>query len=674
MLKRLLVAFALWGLAPPAYSQILQSGSVTPGHIPVWTSNGILQDGGTAANPNGLTSLGITNNGGPALCANSAPIIGAYNSLCFSVSSSAPATISLQNYGGATSETLNFLINGISYPFPGSLSTITLGTTPINGGPVNGSCLFVNGTVVGQQTCSLSSISALTGDVTATGPGSAAATLATVNPDTGTFGSSVAIPIVTVNNKGLITSISTAGIASVAANTLTGTTLASNVVNSSLTTVGTIATGVWQGTILAPGFGGTGVNNNSNTLTLAASLTTTGTATPTLAFPTGSAYTYTFPAATDTVTLLAASQTLTNKTINGATLSGTIAGSPTLSGSNFVTLANIVQDGTGYSLLGNVSSGSANYAPFTIGSLSLKATPGASDLVMIQDVSASGQIKYTTVSAVAAGATVSSVNGLTGALTIAGCSGASTTITCPQGVAGDARNLKIVQGSTTTLTVTADEILTETSLGATIYKEASASHTLTITNTGANGMDTGSAPTSGFICVYSITKGDGSTFAVLGSNAATNACSTLYPGASMPSGYVASALIGIWPTDGSAHVVVGLIQSRKFWYQTPKTISSSLTGSATLTSLSIASGVPATVTKTVDAIVGTVSSHGGSVTAAGDGTGIGAQGQGASTGALFGTAFGALLPGIALVTSQIIYWTESGANTGDIVAITAFTW
>lgn len=42
------------------------------------------------------------------------------------------------------------------------------------------------------------------------------------------------------------------------ASTLTGTTLASNVISSSLTSVGTIGTGVWQGTAIAAGFGGTG--------------------------------------------------------------------------------------------------------------------------------------------------------------------------------------------------------------------------------------------------------------------------------------------------------------------------------------------------------------------------------------------------------------------------------
>lgn len=54
-------------------------------------------------------------------------------------------------------------------------------------------------------------ITQLSGDVTTPpGPGPVAATLATVNSNIGTFGSSVAIPVITVNGKGLITAVTTA--------------------------------------------------------------------------------------------------------------------------------------------------------------------------------------------------------------------------------------------------------------------------------------------------------------------------------------------------------------------------------------------------------------------------------------------------------------------------------
>ncbi len=100
------------------------------------------------------------------------------------------------------------------------------------------SALTYSGTTFGCAAQPQGTITALTGDITASGSGSVVATLATV-ASAGTTGGSTAIPVITINAKGLTTGITTAAVIA-PAGTLTGTTLASNVVTSSLTSVGTL--------------------------------------------------------------------------------------------------------------------------------------------------------------------------------------------------------------------------------------------------------------------------------------------------------------------------------------------------------------------------------------------------------------------------------------------------
>ena len=115
------------------------------------------------------------------------------------------------------------------------------------------------------------------------------------------------------------------------AGTLTGTTLASNVVSSSLTSVGTIGTGAWQGTLIGPTYGGTGVNNGSSTITLGGSFATSGAFTTTLTvtgatnvtLPTSGTLVNT---AVITLSSLASIGTITTGTWNGTAIGPTYGG------------------------------------------------------------------------------------------------------------------------------------------------------------------------------------------------------------------------------------------------------------------------------------------------------------------------------------------------------------
>ena len=131
---------------------------------------------------------------------------------------------------------------------------------------------------------------------------------------------------------------------------------------ASITTLGTITTGTWQGTVLGATYGGTGVNNGSNTITLGGNISTAGSFTTAGAFAltltqTG-ATNVTLPT-TGTLATLAGTETFTNKTltsptINSATISGTFSGNATLSG--VVTFSNTT-DATNTTTAGVVMSG-----------------------------------------------------------------------------------------------------------------------------------------------------------------------------------------------------------------------------------------------------------------------------------------------------------------------------
>ena len=103
---------------------------------------------------------------------------------------------------------------------------------------------------------------------------------------------------------------------------LSSTTLGSGVTSSSLTSLGTIATGVWQGTLIGSTYGGTGVNNGSSTITLGGNFTTSGAFTTTL---TVGANTNVALPSTGTLATLAGTETFTNKT-----LTSPVTNSPTL--------------------------------------------------------------------------------------------------------------------------------------------------------------------------------------------------------------------------------------------------------------------------------------------------------------------------------------------------------
>jgi hypothetical protein len=109
---------------------------------------------------------------------------------------------------------------------------------------------------------------------------------------------------------------------------------------STITTLGTITTGVWNGTVITGEYGGTGVNNSGKTITLGGNLTTSGAHATTLT--TTGTTSVTLPT-TGTLATLAGTETFTNKTLTSPTITGgsidnTPIGASTRSTGAFTTL------------------------------------------------------------------------------------------------------------------------------------------------------------------------------------------------------------------------------------------------------------------------------------------------------------------------------------------------
>ena len=157
----------------------------------------------------------------------------------------------------------------------------------------------------------------------------------------------------------------------------------------------------------------------------------------------------------------------------------------------------------------------------------------------------------------------------------------STVMASANGVLAPHKNLRITRPSTTTVTITADElVLTDSSDLKVLVKNVNV--TADITTTGANGLDTGTVAANTWYHIWIIYNG--TTVAALLSTSST--------APTMPSGYTYKGYVGACRTNASSTI--------QLFYQNNETVNyvtgaiSATVTVTTLSSVSLASDVPPT--------------------------------------------------------------------------------
>jgi len=192
----------------------------------------------------------------------------------------------------------------------------------------------------------------------------------------------------------------------------------------------------------------------------------------TITIPNG--VTVTGPAASDTLVGRASTDTLTNKTISGS--------SNTLS--NIALSSHATQAAN--TIVANATGSSAAPTAVDISTLTLKSSPASTDIILISDQAASGALKRTTISAVAAGSSVASIGGLTGIIGLgSGLSTSGNNVVEDTTMIGEIKWFPFVRAPNSNY-LRADGSAVSRTTYATLLSNLIHSSTVTFTNASAN--------------------------------------------------------------------------------------------------------------------------------------------------------------------------------------------
>lgn len=141
-----------------------------------------------------------------------------------------------------------------------------------------------------------------------------------------------------------------------------------------------------------------------------------------------------------------------------------------------------------------------------------------------------------------------------------------------------------------TATWTADSVTLNTALGGKSFQIASFSKTINLATTGAGGMDTGAAPINGYVGLYAIYNPTTGVSALLAVNGTSVILPAIYGGANMPSGFTASVLVTVVPTNGSGQIKICVVRGRNVSIQLVTVLTS--TSNVPSSNIPISAAVP----------------------------------------------------------------------------------
>ncbi len=224
-----------------------------------------------------------------------------------------------------------------------------------------------------------------------------------------------------------------------------------------------------------------------------------------------------------------------------------------------------------------------------------------------------------------------------------------------------------ITANSSTATFTADELILENVIGGTQYRLNNLNLAINLSTVGAGGMDTGSAPASGYVAAYVIT-GTGKTPALLGWNATSAKASEAYSGTNMPSGYTTSALVAVVPTNSLGQFIAGTHVRGRRVSRTPVTCLTTMSNPGGYTSIPLGTAVPPNAKAARGYMFCNSGSGTGSATfvVAEDVNGAGwAQAYAGTTGAL-GTD---ITFNFQLITTQTLFYTFTWSTSGASQAV-----